>query len=340
MKKKGVFIALLYVASSLLTGCEEKGQDGTEPTTLEDTEEADNSERYTLKHAKETKVTIANQEFEIIPVLEPIFNYVQIIEQEPLKSKTEAYTSTVIEPFRKTVYGEENGHFLQGHLSFQPPRNVDKLKASVQKLDENYEDILDSLKTSLKQSVHLLPLDSTTKIYVFPFNPDQLSVIDDMNGVTGFATPNTIVLNIEPEQYTEEMLRYIIAHEYHHIVHFNINPRKEQDLMGYSLMEGGADSFAQMIYPDVIPKWNDTLTSDEWDTVWNLVLDKRYDYDRQDIEEIRNGNNELPMRSHYKLGYRIMQDFIKKNPSVSVEEWTMMMPDEILEKTSYADKVK
>lgn len=72
----------------------------------------------------------------------------------------------------------------------------------------------------MKESSNLLPGGETT-IYLFPFNPDQNIAINIMNGVTVFSTSNhKIVLHIAPQKYDEEMLKYALAHEYHHVVYF------------------------------------------------------------------------------------------------------------------------
>ena len=68
-----------------------------------------------------------------------------------------------------------------------------------------------------------------------------------------FATPEQfIVLQIAPQKYNEEMIPYTIAHEYHHTVYFEKVKNQKRDLIDYVLIEGKADSFANLVIPDMV----------------------------------------------------------------------------------------
>ena len=46
-------------------------------------------------------------------------------------------------------------------------------------------------------------------------------------------------------------------------------------------------------------------------------------------------DEEFPHWTGYTIGYNIVQDFIKNNPKVSIEEWTNMDAKEVLERSGY-----
>lgn len=329
-----VFILLFVIA--IITGCKDQEEREVRspptPKPQEEIDQLENSEHYTLQHAKPTEIIVKGQEFQIIPFFDPILNYIQFIEENPFESKTEAYASTVVEPFRKEAFGESGGDVMK------PPKNIDKLKESIQMLDSKYEDLVGLIEESLEKSVDLLEVDSSTKVYLFPFNPDQLSLIKDMNGVTGSAIKELIVLEIAPEQYTHEALTYTMAHEYHHVGYFHLNKDEQKDLINEALIEGKADSFASMIYPDYENPWTGEISENEEKNIMKWINEKRYTYEREDVLQFSSGNDVIPRWSDYKIGFVIMQEFIQKHPVVSVEEWTKMAPDEILERSGYSNK--
>lgn len=203
-------------------------------------------------------------------------------------------------------------------------------------MDENYEHFSHLIKETLEKSSNLLHGGKTT-IYLFPFNPDQYTIISQMSGVTAFATSNQIiVLQIAPQKYKEEMLKYTVAHEYHHIVYFEDKKDKQRDLFDYILSEGKADSFATLINPEINVPWTDELSPDEELTIWDWAKDKRYSFNNNDLAEMNAGNGVIPKWSDYKIGYQIMQDFLQKNPDIPIKEWTFMDSDEILKRSRFS----
>ncbi|MCG1023231.1 DUF2268 domain-containing putative Zn-dependent protease [Sutcliffiella horikoshii] len=45
----------------------------------------------------------------------------------------------------------------------------------------------------------------------------------------------------------------------------------------------------------------------------------------------------IPKWSNYRIGYRIMGDFLENNPGVTLEEWTKMRAEEILELSGFEE---
>jgi uncharacterized protein YjaZ len=332
MNRYLVFIIVIII--SLLTGCVEekvseqvKQIESDNPSNLKEEPEG-----YSIQNATPVQFKVAEQEFEIVPVFEPHLEYVKKVREDPDANHSELYISTVIEPFRKEAYGEDRGLWLKDMLT--GAINIEKLNESIILLDENYEHISNLIKESIEKSAKLLPSGKKT-IYLFPFNPDQSFTISTMNGVAGFATEQLIVLQIAPQKYKEEMIPYTIAHEYHHTVYFEKHKAQERDMIDYVLSEGRADSFANLVYPNMNIPWIAEVPQEDVNTIWNWVNERRYSVNEDDYTEMRTGNRIIPQWSDYRIGYQIMQDFLKDNPGVSIKEWTFMDADEILEKSGF-----
>jgi uncharacterized protein YjaZ len=325
----------VVIIISLLSGCvEERASEKVKQVeTNIPSIQKEESEGYSIQNAIPDQFKVGEQEFEIVPVFEQHLEYVKKVREDPDANHSELYISTVIEPFRKEAYGEDRGLWLKDMLT--AAINIEKLNESIILLDENYKHISNLIKESIVKSAKLLPSGKKT-IYLFPFNPDQSFSISTMNGVAGFATEQLIVLQIAPQKYKEEMIPYTIAHEYHHTVYFEKHKTQERDLIDYVLSEGRADAFANLVYPNMNIPWIAEVPQEDVKTIWNWVNERRYSFKEDDYTEMRTGNRIIPKWSDYRIGYQIMQDFLKDNPDVPINEWTFMDADQILEKSHFS----
>jgi uncharacterized protein YjaZ len=337
MKTKLLINAVIILF--ILTGCvEEKATETMKQTKTENVaKESDTTKDYEIKNATPVQFKVGEQEFEIIPFFEPILEYVDKVNESSEPNHKELYLSTVVEPFRKMAFGEDGGLGLENKFNFFAPLKMEKLNESVILLDENYDYISHLIKDGLEKSAELLPGGKKT-IYLLPFNPDQGQAISFMNGVTAFATPEQfIVLQIAPQKYKEEMIPYVISHEYHHTVYTEKIKNHRKDIIDYVLVEGKADSFANLIYPTMNLSWTAVMPPKELQNIWNWANERRYSFNENDLTEMRAGNRIIPQSSDYRLGYGIMQHFLKNNPDIPIHEWTYMSPDEILEKSGFPE---
>ncbi|MBR7554514.1 DUF2268 domain-containing putative Zn-dependent protease [Allobacillus sp. GCM10007491] len=232
----------------LFTGCSETETHG--PNNSKKISESLNKNttenEYSINYSGPISFEVNEQEFQIIPVLNPILEYIQEVEKSDEDYKG-LFRSMVVEPFREEAFGKDGGLWLRDRYSFEAPRNSEQLQESIKTLDQDFEHLSLLIKETIEKSANLLP-GGNTKIYIFPFNPDQFNSIRQMSGVTAFGTSNQIiVMHIAPHHYDEDMLKYATAHEYHHIVHFEKN--ENRDLFDYVLSEGKADSFANIMIP-------------------------------------------------------------------------------------------
>nr|WP_259547043.1 DUF2268 domain-containing protein [Heyndrickxia oleronia] len=340
LKIRRYLILIFIIISSILAGCDEKKSSVHNPPDKSEitSKNIDNDKGYSIKNAKQIQFKVGEQDFKIVPIFDSLLEYIQKVKENPKEDYKDLYLSTVIEPFRIEAFGENGGKWLKDKINFAAPINIERLNESIQYLDGNYEYFISLVKESLEKSSNLLPGEKTT-IYLFPFNPDQYNLIKQMSGVTAFATPNnSIILQIAPQKFTEEMLKYTLSHEYHHTVNFEKNGNQNWDLVDYVLSEGKADSFANLIFPNVEVPWTRELSEDEEQTIWNWLKERRTSFNETDLAEMRNGNSVFSYWSDYRIGYKIMQDYLSKNPDVPVEEWTNMNSEDILRKSNFVDK--
>lgn len=52
------------------------------------------------------------------------------------------------------------------------------------------------------------------------------------------------------------------------------------------------------------------------------------------------GDKDIPFASAYTIGYRIVQEFLKNNPDITLLEWTDLEAEEILAKSKYQERFR
>ncbi|MBP2241766.1 uncharacterized protein YjaZ [Cytobacillus eiseniae] len=289
-----------------------------------------------IKNVSIEKLTINNQEFEIIPTYSYYLDY--IAEQQNSNiSKNESFLNHVVTPVSNEIYG--NSYSLNGNYHFATPRSISVLNEYISQLVEKHGDIIRFLEEGLTDSSDMLP-GGNYKIFLTPYNPDESSLY--MQGVAGFADEGLIVLQIDPNVFTGASLKETVAHEYHHTVYIEFSDYETRlhHLIDRVIMEGKADTFAKAVYPDHSPLWIEPLSPDTSKVVWAYIKENKYSYKYEDIINLFYGSvaDGLPRWSNYKMGYHLMESFLSNNPDMSVEEWTFIPATEIIEGTEFSLK--
>lgn len=141
----------------------------------------------------------------------------------------------------------------------------------------------------------------------------------------------------------KSILSYSVVHEYHH--HSVWTAQKFDNsrftLLDYLVFEGKADSFANIIYPKIEVPWISSIDFETEKFVWNLISDQLNSTDDELAKKvIFEGVKDFPHWNGYTIGYHIVQDFLKNNPEISIEEWTKMDSSVILERSRYEERFK
>lgn len=281
-------------------------------------------------------VNVNDQVFEIIPTYSYYLDYISE-QQSSDTNKDESFYDTVIAPISNEIYG--NKFSLNGNIHFSTPRSISKLNEYINQLNEMHSEIIHILKEGLKDSTDILS-GGDYKIYLTPFNPDESSSY--MKGVAGFADKGNIVLQLDPYQFTKDSLKSTLAHEYHHAVYMEFSDYNTRlhHLLDSVLMEGKADLFTKIIYPNYSVPWIEPLSPDTSEIVWNYIKENKYSYKIEDITNLHfgSGTDGLPQWSNYKMGYQVMESYLSQNPNMSVEDWTFLPAMDIVDGTEYSLK--
>lgn len=110
-------------------------------------------------------------------------------------------------------------------------------------------------------------------------------------------------------------------------------------LLERSVLEGKADAFAKIIYPEMEPAWLQPLSGYYKEHGWEIFMENLNSEEPKiwDFLFIGNHFKGIAKWTNYKIGYEIMQNFLKENRGVSIEEWSKMSAQDILAKSQYAD---
>lgn len=173
-----------------------------------------------------------------------------------------------------------------------------------------------------------------TVVYILIDDPDDILARDMLKGAHGVSglSCSTIVLAINPTaEGLLEMLPYTVAHEYHHV---NLGRRNYWggELLDVLLMEGRADSFANLVFPGRDVPWTSSLSPEYEKIIWQDRV--KGHLDSTDLEYVHSVTKD-EYWSGYVIGYHIVQAFIGNNPEVSVDQWTKMGAAELYEKSGY-----
>lgn len=288
-----------------------------------------------LEHGTAETYTTNGQTFEIIPYHQPYLDFLEELEATK-GNRAELFSAHVVKPFSKEIYGHE--YYGEGDPFYVAPVNTDILREMIIQLDDQYEEISRFIKEGLEDSTALMTGSEKVRIYLQPHSPDFNYL--EMGGVVAFAADKDVmVLQIDPRKYTEKSIKQTIAHEFHHVVTMEVSDwsYRKQHLLDRVIMEGKADTFGKLVFPDYDVAWIEPLNPEATNKVWSFIEVNKESYEVEDVTMLHMGqpSSGIPKWSNYRMGYRIMEDFLERNPEVTLEQWTEMRADKILELSGF-----
>ncbi|MEG0733018.1 MAG: DUF2268 domain-containing putative Zn-dependent protease [Vagococcus sp.] len=229
---------------------------------------------------------------------------------------------------------------MMGYLNINQTTQVSE---GIEKLEE-----IDALKTAEKTLTECLAVMDKHKLKI---NVDELyfgmyladpAVLSSQNNYCGFGgIPGFIHTTILPNDYNTPRLPSLIAHEFHHNIRMSYFDWKYGDITvgDYIVIEGLAESFAKEMYGEEwIGSWA-TLEEDDLEysiEVFKDALDIKgfaevssYLYGDTFAKEKGYSPVGLSDCAGYAVGYKVVQEFMKKN-KVSIFEATLLEEKEIL----------
>jgi len=280
-----------------------------------------------------------NQKFTVIPA----YYNMKIFAEEAQKNSNrtnELYGNLIYQPIYDKYVAKGEYSEIMNTLK-QPITNIKALQEEIYLLESSdiIQFVLDRLKTI---SDTLAGPD--TNIILLAMNPDNKDLYKKYNlgfmytGVTAITTgTGNIIISIDPrEDKWQNILEYVIAHEYHHSVWTSRNfQRKDFSIIEYLIFEGRADFFANIIFPDIEIPWIRNLSAVKEKEVWNIIKDVLESRDEDLNTKIMVGDEKIPYGSGYSIGYHIVSNYMMSNPKSSIVELTDMNPQEVLKRSKY-----
>ncbi|MCM3360191.1 MULTISPECIES: DUF2268 domain-containing putative Zn-dependent protease [unclassified Psychrobacillus] len=269
------------------------------------------------------------QQFELYKFYDEYENFIEKAEKEPDNIKV-LFQQEVMKAF-----GESTNHTVSLYEEISEPTKIDEVREYLTQLRAQEDDIDRWIKEALEDSGDKLPGEDK-KVYIFPSFSEEVS-LKELEYVSGLAIDKEgFILMINP-LFTERSLKYTVAHEYHHTV--AMESGRAKTLLERSVLEGKADTFAKIIYPEMEPAWLQPLSGYYKEHGWEVFMENLNSEESEIWNFLFIGNHfkGIAKWTNYKIGYEIMQNFLKENRDVSIGEWTKMSAQDILAKSQYTD---
>jgi uncharacterized protein YjaZ len=289
-------------------------------------------------------ITHNEQQFKITNYFQEYVDYVEKAKDYTAGTGLyDLYQRTVLEPFRKKAFSEnEDFEAFEKAMSNEltNPTDIKELENTIQMLLKNEHKIMELIQNGLKKSADKLPAENKS-IHIFPAHssiPGIQSYMKELGGITGWTLGKDFIFILIDPTFQESHVISTIAHEYHHTVY--LEKLRPASLLDSIIIEGEADTFAKIIEPNVQTPWTAPLSDDKKQLVWKYVKPSLNEYNETIYDELFGGSPSrgIPKWANYRIGYNIMESFLKENPNTSIREWTEMPVEEILKRSKFEEK--
>lgn len=277
---------------------------------------------------KQVEFSHEGQTFQVVSLFDEVLNYTNRVLGDEDADQEKVYHDSVMKPLMEVI-----DNSLEDSSFFSYETNIEKLNENTTEMIGDLDDINEVVKESLIHSAEQLPGHDITVI-LMPLNPDELFPIYHMEGISGVTSFNgeVVIMQLDPS-FNEDVFKYACAHEYHHTVALKNQRELSESVLDMSLIEGKADTFAEIIYPNVEVPWTKPFQDEELETVIKTVQESPLDFDV--YTNLQYGTEDYPTWSNYMLGYAIMESYLKNNQDISPTEWTKLSSEDIVKESEY-----
>jgi uncharacterized protein YjaZ len=288
-----------------------------------------------VPEAKKFEVKHDGQTLTVIPLYDEILDYTAEAQNKTSKEKEELYREKVIIPFQEIAEEKDIDIGSSYFGYFNGITDIRKLERNTIKLLKQQDEIQGLVEEAFVKSAKVLP-GSDKALVLMPVDPNFTFVKDKMEGSTGVAfTEEFMLVQIDPS-YAKDAVSNSVAHEYFHVVDMEDGALGRSTVLDSILMEGKAESFARIIYPEKVNPWSVPLTDTEKEKVMNELDGNLDSYDYEIYQTLFGGDPSkgIPLWSNYKLGFEMVQDYLTANPELTPEELVHTDSQKILESYS------
>jgi uncharacterized protein YjaZ len=268
-----------------------------------------------------------------------LVDYINAANLKPSTDRAQVWLEYAIEPYwAEWAQGQFNEARTREQLSM-PILNLEELAVEVDSLKNS--EIEQLVEKAYMQITQVLPSPLANRaVCIYAADPGNQWLREQ--GVLGTGIGDNILLQINPlAPNWSQWVPYILAHEYHHAVwgynYFAVQQKSHMDLLTGLLIDGEADTFAKLLYPDRQPTWINALTPDEEAEQWGKMQEYLKGNDGTIYERFFFGDrvSGTPSFTAYTIGYRMVQAYLKCHPTQTVFDLMNKESEEILSESGY-----
>ncbi|MGD6968257.1 DUF2268 domain-containing protein [Rossellomorea vietnamensis] len=336
-------LILIFSMIYLLAGCSaeeangEKKEDGSQQSTeAVGTKSADRG----AQKASPVEFSENGQTFRILSLYDEVLEYTETVLEDSSLVKKDIYTDKVVIPLEQKLSDVDADLYTDYYTFLSPNTNIEKLQASAAEMKKQEGKINELVKEASGAATDLLAGTDKT-IIVMPADPTNVFVVEKMEGVTGGAlSENLILLQIDPS-FDEEILKYTVAQTYYYATQMEYGANYSENLVEAFVVDGKGDAFASLVYPGLTPAWTEPLSERMKDEVFEELKESENEFTDQLYTEFNGfAKRGIPLWTNFKLGLEITQSYLENHQDMSIEEWTKLPPGDIIAGSDFAEEYK
>ncbi len=228
--------------------------------------------------------------------------------------------------------------------------DLDTLAGALQ--DTEKADPKVAIEEALWSASQLLPRpDLSARFLLLPGDGESQLITQVMQGAMGVSLGSqATLLFFWPTGDWLSWLAYTAIHEYTHLVRNHLFPRgvaggrpvylktqEPETLLDAMVAEGISDVLAQQVYPDMEPRWIQTLDDKDVERIWPRVQRRLRMGDSNEVRRFISGDGDrIPQWTGYCLGYRIVRSYLENHPSARPATLVGMQASAIFNESCFA----
>ncbi len=203
---------------------------------------------------------------------------------------------------------------------------LNDLKRLTKRLMNEEKENMKSVHEALQKSADHLP-GKDKIILMLPLSEEHRYAAKATSGLMGFAMSDGSMVIMLGEEYTHEILKYVVAHEYNHSI-VNEHPEiRQPSSIDYLIFEGKAEVFAQELYPKAPLIKTEQIAASDKKKILEQVKNNSLSYDELSIG---NEVKEIPRLTIYSLGTELMADFRQKKYGQTLQEFSLTPVSDVI----------
>lgn len=283
----------------------------------------------------------SNPSLRVVSAYRGLVHYVCAAKSKPHSDLEKLWLEYAIEPYwAEWAQGQFNEARTKEQLS-RPITSLDELSVEVESLMRSGIESL--VEEAYCKITSVLPSPLPVRaVCIYAADP-QNTWLRDMGGVIGTGIGDNILLQINPLGENWSLwVSYVLAHEYHHAVwgynYFAVQGKSHMNLLTGLLIDGEADTFAKLLYPELHPLWLNALTPLLEAEQWNRMQEHLMGNDEEVYNRFFFGDDGsgTPFNTAYTIGYHIVQAYLKTHPDSTVFDLMNREAQTILAESSYS----